>query len=53
MHKGYHVEDSTGSLDHRDIKQITLSWHLIKESDPDFLDHMVKVLDKRYVDEKK
>ena len=50
MYKDCNVEQGAVSLDHRDVEQIVLSWHLIHESDPDFLDHMARILDKRYVD---
>jgi hypothetical protein len=54
MHMEYNVEDDvTALLDYKDVEQIILSWHLIQECDPDFIDHMEKILDKRWVFGKK
>ncbi|KAG7355046.1 hypothetical protein IV203_004402 [Nitzschia inconspicua] len=47
MHKDSTAEKGIAIMDHRDVEQICLSWHLIKESDSNYKENMAVVLDKR------
>jgi hypothetical protein len=50
MYKDSYTEHEANALDHRDVEQVCLSWHLIQEGDSNYKENLIKILDKRYVE---